>query len=406
MIKLAYICEPQLGGTFTFFLRLRPALAGHGIDLRCITTLPAERLQGTPFERVEGVECVGCDEADLPGATRRLIAYLSDQAYDLVMILPGTDYLSGNLPAYLPRSIRCVIRVPMMTRGAYAPTQAVAPHLNRIYAVSDRIADDLISRYGIVRDQVEVVYHGMDPAPYADALTRKSASGTVRLLYAGRLWDIDKGVFLLPEIMKKLRAEGADVQLTVAGSGPDEAELRQRFTRAGLMDRVVMTGGLPLDQMQAQFRAADIFVFPSRFEGFGFAVLEAMAAGCAPVVSDIRGSLRVIVDEGRAGGLARVGDAAGFARAISALVQDRSVLRVVQEKAQARVRETFTLERMAARYAESLKAVLHAPDVRVAQRSLNDYELPHAFKPTWRTRIPRPVKNFLRMWMERFGISS
>ena len=220
------------------------------------------------------------------------------------------------------------------------------------------------------------------------------------------MWDIDKGVFLLPEIMKKLRAEGADVQLTVAGSGPDEAELRQRFTRAGLMDRVVMTGGLPLDQMQAQFRAADIFVFPSRFEGFGFAVLEAMAAGCAPVVSDIRGSLRVIVDEGRAGGLARVGDAAGFARAISALVQDRSALRAVQEKAQARVREAFTLERMAARYAESLKAVLQAPDVRAVPRSLNDYELPHAFKPTWRTRIPRPVKNFLRMWMERFGISS
>jgi glycosyltransferase involved in cell wall biosynthesis len=406
LIKLAYICEPQLGGTFTFFLRLRPALAGHGIDLRCLTTLSEERLRGTPFEGVDGVECIGCGEDDLPGATRRLVAYLTEQAYDLVMILPGTDYLSGNLPAYLPQTIRCVIRVPMMTRGAYAPTRAIAPHLNRIYAVSDRIADDLINRYGIVRDQVEVVYHGMDPALYADVLTGKTVSGTVRLLYAGRLWDIDKGVFLLPEILKKLRAEGADVQLTVAGSGPDEDELRRRFEKAGVTDRVVMMGGLPLEQMQAQFRAADIFVFPSRFEGFGFAVLEAMAAGCAPVVSDIRGSLRVIVDDGRAGGLARVGDAAGFARAINALVQDRGLLRALQEKAQARVRDRFTLDRMAACYAESLKAVLRAPDVRMAPRSLNEYELPHAFKPTWRTRIPRPVKNFLRMWMERFGISS
>jgi hypothetical protein len=88
------------------------------------------------------------------------------------------------------------------------------------------------------------------------------------------------------------------------------------------------------------------------------------------------------------------------------LVQDRGLLRALQEKAQARVRDRFTLDRMAACYAESLKAVLRAPDVRMAPRSLNEYELPHAFKPTWRTRIPRPVKNFLRMWMERFGISS
>jgi glycosyltransferase involved in cell wall biosynthesis len=406
MIKLAYICEPQLGGTFTYFLRLRPVLLSHGLDMRCVTLLPAERLCGTPFAGVDGVECVGCGEEDLPGATRQLVAFLEAGQFDLVMILPGTDMVSSNLPAYLPRAIRCVIRVPMMTRGAYAPTQAVAAHLNRIYAVSDRISDDLIRRYGIPRDQVEVVYHGIDPSPFADALAEKSRQGAVRLLYAGRLWDIDKGVFLLPEIMKKVLAAGADVQLTVAGSGPDEAELRSRFERAGVMARVVMAGGLSHEEMRAQFRAADVFVFPSRFEGFGFAVLEAMAAGCAPVVSDIRGSLRVIVDEGRAGGLARVGDASDFARVITALAQDRASLRALQEKAQARVRDTFTLERMAARYATSLKAVLHDPETRIAPRSLDHYEVPRAFQPTWRTRIPRPIKNFLRMWMERFGVSS
>ena len=48
----------------------------------------------------------------------------------------------------------------------------------------------------------------------------------------------------------------------------------------------------------------------------------------------------------------------------------------------------------------------HAPDLRPAPRSLDHYELPRAFKPTWRTLIPRPIKNFIRMWMERFGVSS
>jgi len=406
MIKLAYICEPQLGGTFTFFLRLRPALAKHGIEMRCVTSLSRDAIARSSFAGVEGVDCVGCDESNLAGATRQLIDYLVAGGYNLVMILPGTDFLSGSLPAYLPRQIRCVIRVPMMTRGAYAPTKAIAHHLNRIYAVSNRISDDLINRYGVSREQVEVVHHGIDPAPFVDALADKSRQGTVRMLYAGRLWDIDKGVFLLPEIMKRLKAENADVHLTVAGSGPDEAELRRRFERAGVAELVTMTGGLPHDQMQEQFRAADLFVFPSRFEGFGFAVLEAMAAGCAPVVADIRGSLRVIVDNGRAGGLARVGDAADFARVIRGLVKNRVELSRFQLNAQQRVRDVFTLEQMAEKYASSFHTVLNAPDHRAPIGSLDDYKVPRALKPTWRTMIPRPIKNFARTWLERMGISS
>lgn len=406
MIKLAYICEPQLGGTFTFFLRLRPELAKHGIDMRCVTSLSRDAIARSSFAGIEGVECVGCDESDLAGATRQLIDHLVSGGYHLVMILPGADYLSGSLPAYLPRSIRCVIRVPMMTRGAYAPTKAIAPHLNRIYAVSERIYDDLTNRYGISHDQVEVVHHGIDPTPFADVLSEKSRQGRVRMLYAGRLWDLDKGVFLLPEIMKQLKASGADVHLTVAGSGPDEAELRRRFEKAGVMELVTMTGGLPLDQMQTQFRSADIFVFPSRFEGFGFAVLEAMAAGNAPVVADIRGSLRVIVDEGRAGGLARVGDAVDFARVIGSLVRNRAALRELQQKAQQRVKDHFTLKQMANRYAASFAGVMTAPDRRDPVKSVDTYEVPRALRPTWRTLIPRPLKNVARTWLERMGISS
>lgn len=417
VIKLAYICEPQLGGTFTFFLRLRPALLARGIDMRCVTPLSVEQVARTRFAGVEGLECVGaegdglrdagCGMRDtLRAATGRMIDYLVEQRFDVVMVLPAADLLSSNLPAYLPRSIRCVIRVPMMTRGAYAPTQALAPHMNRIYAVSDRIRDDLVGRYGVPREQVEIVYHGIDASVFAGVLEEKRRGDPVRLLYAGRLWDIDKGVFLLPEIMRHLQAAGHPVRLVVAGSGPDEAELRRRFEHAGVMELVEMTGGLPLERMHEQFRAADIFVFPSRFEGFGFAVLEAMAAGCAPVVSDIRGSLRVIVDDGRAGLPARVGDAADFARAIGELAGDRAKLQAIQQQAWRRARETYSLERMADRYAESFRTVLGEPDRRAPVMDLADYTIPKAFQPTWRTLIPRPLKNFIRTWMERFGMSS
>ena len=404
-MKVAYFSEPQLGGTFTFFQRLRPALANHGVDFHCISTVSASAIRGTQFDLMDGVDVLPLGN-NLADVTKQMIEHLQKSAFDIAMVLPAADIASSNLPRYLPRTIRCVMRVPMMTRGAYAPAKAVAGHLNMIHAVSDRINNDLTGRYSIPKEQVTIIYHGVDPIDSPDSLAAKSSSGTVRLLYAGRLWDTDKGVFLLPDIMERLCLAEQDVQLTIAGGGPDAQELKRRFERAGVMDRVVMTGPLPLEKMNDYYAAADVFIFPSRFEGCGFAVLEAMAAGCAPVVSDIRGSLRVLVDDGYSGQLARVGDPAAFAQSIIALTTDRNKLREFQQKAQQRVRDRFTLDRMAAEYAESFKHVLTMHDLRQPVLSISNYVVPDAFRPTWRTWIPRPIKNIARTWMERRGISS
>ncbi len=404
-MKAAYFCEPQVGGTFTYFRRLRPALAARGIDFRCVAPISAERFQGTRFAGEEGVDFIQLSD-EMPAATRQAIAHLQRNHYELAMVLPGADVLSSNLPRYLPRAIRCVMHVPMMTRGAYVPTQALAPHLDRIYAVSDRIGDDLVRHYRLPREQVEVIFHGVDPAPFADALDHKSTSGPLRLLYAGRLCDVDKGVFLLPALMKILRAKGTAAHLTLAGTGPDGEELKRRFEKAGVQENVAMAGAVPLDQMNALYRTADVFVFPSRFEGCGFAALEAMSAGCAPVLADIRGSLRVLADDGASGRLARVGDARDFARAIRALAADRTELRRLQQAARNRILERFTLARMADETARSFRSVRTAPDRRAAPEPIERYEIPAAFRATWRTKIPRPLKNWIRTWMERMGRST
>lgn len=405
VMKVGYLCEPQMGGTYTFFRRLRPALAKEGIDFRCVPPISGERFRGTRFEGAEGVDFVDLPE-DPASATRRLIGHFRQERYGLIMVLPGADVLSSNLPRYLPLDIRCAMRVPMMTRGAYAPARAVAAHLNRIFAVSDRIADDLVRRYHLPKEGIDVIYHGVDPSPFADALGRKSTAGPIRLLYAGRLWDIDKGIFLLPPMMKILQDRGVDAHLTVAGGGEDGEELKRRFVRAGVLARTTFAGTVPLEGMNDLFRDADVFVFPSRFEGCGFAVLEAMAAGCAPVASDIRGSLRVILDDGACGALARVGDPRGFARSILAWSKHRGELRRIQQAARQRILDRFTLERMAAAYASSFRHVLASEDRRAVPNDVDRYDVPDVFKPTWRTLVPRPIKNVARTWMERLGRST
>lgn len=405
MIKVAYFCEPQIGGTFTYFQLLRPVLLQRGIDFRCISPVSAERYVGSPFLQEPGVEFITLSD-DLPSATLQIIERLEREDYQLAMVLPGATLLSSSLPFYLPRSVRCVIHVPMMTRGAYVPTHALAPYLNRVYAVSDRIGDDLTRNYHLSRDLVQVIYHGVDPAPFSDALKCKSKDGPVRLLYAGRLYDVDKGVFLLPPMMKSLRRSGANVHLSIAGGGPDAAVLALRFEKAGVKENVSLLGPLSSRSLSEEYRKSDIFVFPSRFEGCGFAALEAMAASCAPVMADIRGSLRVLAADGTAGRLARVGDAEDFARAIRELAADRVELSRLQAAARQRVLERFTLDRMADETARSFQSVCETPDRRLPPRPLDQYEISSAFKPTWRTLVPRPIKNWIRTRMERMGRST
>jgi len=403
-MKIAYFCEPQVGGTFSFFKRVRPHLLERGIDFRCIPPLTAECFPGTPYADLDGVDYVSFP--DHPArATAIMIRHLEEQGYDAVMILPGTDITFTNIVRYLPRSIRALARVPMITRGAYAPTLALQDHLDRVVGVSDRVASDLTGSYGLSEAKVRVVYNGVEPL--ADASQRTYQVGDpFHLLFSGRISDLDKGVLLLPNMMRRLVQGGLDAHLTMIGHGPDEAVLRAAFKRAGVDERVKMEGNVSLDQVTSYLREAHCFVLPSRFEGCPNALMEAMGAGCPCVAARIRGSVDVIIEEGKSGLLANVADAASFAERILELARDPSYLTRLGEGARLRIQERFTIQHTADGYAEILHALNDRPDQRVNVLSMEKYSIPIAMQPTWRTRIPAPIKNSIRKWLERFGISS
>jgi len=403
-LKIAYCCEPQIGGTFSFFKRLRPALAGQGIDFRCIPPISGERFAGTRFAGLDGVDFVQFPETNLPEASRILIDHLIREQYDAVLVLPGCDVVLVNLVRYLPRTIRAAARVPMITRGTYAPTRSVAAHLNRVYAVSKRVGDDLEHSYGLPRDQIEVIYNGADIRPVETRRTFGENKESFKLLYAGRLTDLDKGVLLLPDILKRVRDHGLHAQLTVVGSGPDRDKLAERFDQFDLMDHVQLLGNIPLEEVDRHLMETDVFVLPSRFEGCPNALLEAMAAGCPSVAANIKGSVDQIIEHGTSGMLADVADPGSFARAIIELAADPDRCRKMSEAARMRIASHFTSNQMAEAYARSFRDMLNGPDRRPMPLSLDHYDIPREMKPTWRTRIPAPLKNFARKWMERWAL--
>ena len=183
---------------------------------------------------------------------------------------------------------RAVVHAARQTRF-YDLAVKHEPIVHAFIAYSRRIYDELLARLPHRRATIFYLPYGIPLPPGA----RQPAPGPLRAIYAGRFEQQQKGIFDLPEIDRVLQARGVEVVWTVAGAGPDAAELERRWAFNGT---VQWLGRLPTAQLIEHYARQDVFVLPTRFEGFPVALVEAMGAGLVPVVSDIASGVPEIVD--------------------------------------------------------------------------------------------------------------
>jgi glycosyltransferase involved in cell wall biosynthesis len=196
----------------------------------------------------------------------------------------------------------------------------------RVLAVSERTKRDLIELYGIPDEKIIVTPNGVDPAFSPNG---PSPDDAAYALFVGAL-QLRKD----PEAAVEALALLGDRDLRLVLVGPDKggrADAERAAERRGLRGRVELRGHVPREELAALYRGAECLVFPSRYEGFGLPVLEAMASG-TPVVAttagalpEVAGDAAILVDPGNpvalAGGIERaLADrerliAAGFERA-------------------------------------------------------------------------------------------
>ncbi len=200
-------------------------------------------------------------------------------------VLTVHDLIPELLPQTVSRAFRWQFRLWLSRSAALA---------DRIICVSARTREDLLARYDLDADKVEVVHNGVDhvdrvPPPdevgqrYLDALGLPERF----VLYAGSL-DARKNVALVLEAMASLRRDGQPCTLVLAGQswfGSGAVERRIGELRAEGLD-VRPLGYLSAPLFYEVMRRASVFAFPSRYEGFGLPPLEAMRLGVPCVVSD------------------------------------------------------------------------------------------------------------------------
>ncbi len=159
-----------------------------------------------------------------------------------------------------------------------------------IVSVSQFTKDRLVLHYQANPSKISVIPDGMDQRtipPQESVEAERNALGGISpiVLFVGRLDDPRKGLDVLLEAFPKV-AESTTAKLVVVGKG-NVAELKDRMERAGMGDRVVFTDFVTRERLNALYGVADLCIVPSRLEGYGFTVVDAMQAGCAVLASRV-----------------------------------------------------------------------------------------------------------------------
>jgi glycosyltransferase involved in cell wall biosynthesis len=175
-----------------------------------------------------------------------------------------------------------------------------------------------LREFGVSTD-VHVVANGIDTDRFRpDGPASERITGDPAVVFVGRLVEGKRPGDALAAI-ERVRETHPDARLFFVGRGPLRDGLERRVAKRGLGDSVAFLGEVPHEEMPALYRAADLFVLPSRAEGLPRTVLEALATE-TPVVTSNLSQIRSVVDG--AGITVPVGDSEGFANALTELATD------------------------------------------------------------------------------------
>lgn len=194
-----------------------------------------------------------------------------------------------------------------------------------IITVSNYIKNWLIERYRVPRNKIIVIYNGVDkqlsPEPKDISLLKKyNLQGKIVLMYMGFLIERKNPLFLL-KVYRNLKKKHKGVALLICGEGPLRNEMENFVEQNNLKD-VVFAGRVFGQDKQKHFNLCDIFIMPSKNEGFGLVIGEAMA--CAkPVVITSAWSASEAITNGEEGFLAEAENEQDWYHKIEKLIQDK-----------------------------------------------------------------------------------
>ncbi len=199
---------------------------------------------------------------------------------------------------------------------------------NRVVAISKSVENLLLNDYHLaVPNEVSLIPNGVETARFLkpvpeqqrdDYRQRHGIWGDPIIGSVARLSPV-KGLDLLLKVLPSLVKKHPNLQLLLVGDGPEKEPLIRQAYALGMERHLILS--CAVSQTQLPLSLMTVFAAPSRQEGFGLAIVEAMAAG-VPVVASDTGGPAEIIENGKTGLLIPVGDADALEQAIDSLLSD------------------------------------------------------------------------------------
>lgn len=230
--------------------------------------------------------------------------------------------------------------------------------LSDYIVANSRAGAETYLRYGADPESVSVIHNGRDLDDYRDGDAeglREELGLPSDVPVVGNVARLEerKGHYDVLAAWPSVRADH-DAHCVVVGDGVEREALRTRARELGVADSVHFVGSR--DDVPALLDLFDVFVFPSHYEGLPGALLEAMAAGCPIVASDIAGN-RDLVTDGETGVLIPPRDPDAFADGLTEFLDDPERARAFGDAAQADAYERFTLGSMVSEFEQFYESV-------------------------------------------------
>lgn len=289
-----------------------------------------------------GLENRGIKTGIIPSGPHPIATMALESLWGLIPKKSSVLHYSADTGPLLPARVPSVVTVhgvaSRWTRVARTPrqekqwrfrVQKAIECTDTVITVSDSSADDIAEVFSIPRESIKVIHHGIDseafnsPAMLSDATAKKVPANFA--LYLGNI-EPRKNIIELVQAFQSPELRSLGIPLVIAGRPAWNFDEAMRAIDGA--DNVIYVGFVSDADRIALMQKCSIFVFPSLYEGFGFPVLEAMAAG-APVATSRKGSLAEVA--GPAWTLESL-DSAGIADGVVRALSSEEWLKSAQAK--------------------------------------------------------------------------
>lgn len=231
----------------------------------------------------------------------------------------------------------------------------------RLIVCSSYMAGELRRFFDVPLDKVTLIPNGVDVSPFescSDERVRElkgrfAPNGERLLFYVGRITP-EKGVQVLLHALPSILERHPNVRLLVAGRNSEQ--MQPLVDELGIGEAVELLGFVDSETRDCLYRSVDAAVFPSLYEPFGIVALEAMAAGCNVIASEV-GGLAEVVDHRRTGLTVRANDSQSIAWAVDQIFTDQVQAQAMRARALQEVTRSYNWDAIAASTVNMYRAV-------------------------------------------------